>query len=66
MPYLSTVVAYVVGGFVLEQVLVQQLGLLKILLYENFWMVVWTLSSFLAISVHVIPTKLANDVLILA
>jgi hypothetical protein len=55
MTDLCAVVAHVVCWLVLEQVLVQNFGLLEVLLNEYLWMVVRALPPFLTVPVHVVP-----------
>ena len=62
MTNLRAVVTHVVRRLMLEQVLVQHLGLLEVLLNEYLWMVVGALPPFLTVPVpfltvpvHVVP-----------
>jgi len=60
---LGAIVADVVLGFMLAHLLVELLGAVEILLDEDLRVIVSTLGALFAIPVHVVPAKLADNVL---
>ena len=66
MSNLSAIVTDIVGRFMLEKVFVQNFRLLEIFFHKNFRMMIWALSTFLTVPIHVVPAKLSDDVFIFA
>lgn len=61
---LSAVITNIIGRLMFKQIFIQQFRLLKILLHKYLRVVVGTFASFLAVTIHIVPAKFSNDVLV--